>query len=38
MGPFFNGNFFAGGFFEGIIVATGQLLVKIRTFTARGRI
>jgi hypothetical protein len=37
MGPFFNGYFFAGGFFEGIIVATEQLLIKIRTFTERGR-
>jgi hypothetical protein len=37
MGPFFSGSFFAGGFFSSIIQATEQLLIKIRTFTARGR-
>lgn len=37
MGSFFNGNFFAGRFFEGIIVVTKQLLIKLRTFTERGR-
>lgn len=37
MGPFFNGNFFAGGFFQSIIDATAQLWIKIRTFTGRGR-
>lgn len=37
MGNFFNGFFFAGGFFGSIIQTTQQLLIKIRTFTARGR-
>lgn len=37
MGPFFNGNFFSGSFFTGIIVATQQLLIKLRSFTERGR-
>jgi hypothetical protein len=37
MGPFFNGSFFTGGFFEGIIIATEQLLIKLRTFTEKGR-
>jgi len=37
MGPFFNGYFFAGGFFQSIIVATEQLLVKIRSLAERGR-
>jgi hypothetical protein len=37
MGPFFNGYFFAGGFFEGIIVAAEQLYVKLRSLTERGR-
>lgn len=38
MGPFFNGYFFAGGFFAVIIDVTAQLWIKIRTFTERGRI
>ena len=38
MGPFFNGKFFAGGFFQSIIEATEQLWIKIRSFTERGRI
>jgi hypothetical protein len=37
MGPFFNGNFFSGGFFAGIIVEVKQLLIKLRSFTERGR-
>lgn len=37
MGPFFNGNFFSGNFFASIIVATQQLLIKLRSFTERGR-
>lgn len=37
MGPFFNGNFFSGGFFSGIIVETKQLLIKLRSFTEKGR-
>ena len=37
MGPFFSGSFFTGGFFEGIIIATEQLLIKLRTFTEKGR-
>lgn len=38
MGNFFNGKFFASGFFGSIIVVIEQLVVKIRTFTDRGRI
>lgn len=38
MGPFFNGKFFAGGFFQSIIETTEQLWIKIRSFTERGRI
>ena len=34
---FFGGKFFAGGFFGSIIEEAKQLLVKIRTFTDRGR-
>ena len=37
MGPFFNGNFFSGGFFAGIIVEVKQLLIKLRSFTEKGR-
>lgn len=37
MNDFFNGKFFAGGFFSGIIVEVKQLWVKIRSFTERGR-
>jgi hypothetical protein len=37
MGNFFGGYFFAGGFFGSIIQGTQQLLIKIRTFTERGR-
>lgn len=37
MGPFFNGNFFSGGFFASIIVEMKQLLIKLRSFTERGR-
>jgi hypothetical protein len=37
MGPFFNGYFFAGGFFQSIIEAAEQLYVKLRSLTERGR-
>jgi hypothetical protein len=37
MGNFFNGKFFAGGFFGAIIEAAEQLYVKLRSFTERGR-
>lgn len=37
MGNFFNGKFFAGGFFGSIIEGAQQLWIKIRTFTDRGR-
>ena len=37
MGNFFNGFFFAGGFFGSIITAATQLYVKLRSFTERGR-
>ena len=37
MGPFFNGNFFSGGFFAGIIVEVKQLIIKLRSFTEKGR-
>ena len=38
MGNFFGGTFFAGGFFESIIVAVQQLFVEIRSFTQSRRI
>lgn len=37
MGSFFNGNFFSGGFFAGIIVEVKQLIIKLRSFTEKGR-
>jgi hypothetical protein len=37
MDNFFNGKFFAGGFFGSIIEAAEQLYVKLRSFTERGR-
>jgi len=37
MGNFFNGNFFSGGFFGSIIVVAKQLLIKLRSFTEKGR-
>jgi hypothetical protein len=37
MGPFFNGKFFAGGFFQRIIEATEQLWIKLRSLAERGR-
>ena len=36
-GPFFNGQFFAGGFFSAIIQGAEQLLIKLRSFTERRR-
>jgi hypothetical protein len=37
MNDFFNGKFFAGGFFSSIITTATQLYVKLRSFTERGR-
>jgi len=37
MNDFFNGKFFAGGFFTSIIEAAEQLYVKLRSLTERGR-
>jgi hypothetical protein len=37
MGPFFNGQFFAGGFFESVAQYAEQLLIKLRSFTERRR-
>ena len=36
--PFFGGAFFAGGFFQNLIIAGQQLLIEIRSFTQRRRI
>ena len=37
MDNFFGGKFFSGGFFGSIIVEIKQLLIKLRSFTERGR-
>lgn len=37
MDSFFNGKFFAGDFFTGIIETAQQLYVKLRSLTERGR-
>jgi hypothetical protein len=37
MNSFFNGKFFAGEFFTGIIESAQQLYVKLRSLTERGR-
>jgi hypothetical protein len=38
MNNFFGGQFFAGGFFQGTIIAAQQLWVEIRSFTQSRRI
>jgi hypothetical protein len=34
---YFTGPFFSGGFFNSVVVGADQLLIKLRSFTERGR-
>jgi hypothetical protein len=36
-GTFFGGQFFSGGFFDSVATGASQLLIKLRSFTERGR-
>jgi len=37
MNSFFGGAFFAGDFFQSVVIGAEQLLIKLRSFTERRR-